>query len=85
MRNQIIAEKNIEEELRSWQGRLDVIDEAVDSADENLSKESKVEDQSFQESAHTESRQLSNLKLTRIELPKFNGNVLKFQNFWDQF
>ena len=49
------------------------------------SKESKVKDQSFQESVHTESRQSSNLKLPRIELPKFICDVLKFQNFWDQF
>ena len=25
------------------------------------------------------------MKLPRIELPKLNGDVLKFQNFWDQF
>ena len=59
LRNQIIAliaEENIEEELRSWKGLLDVIDKAVDSAHEYLSKESKVKDQSSQESAHTESR-----------------------------
>ena len=88
LRNQIIAliaEENIEEELRSWKGLLDVIDKAVDSTHEYLSKESKVKDQSSQESAHTESRQSSNLKLPRIELSKFNGDVLKFQNFWDQF
>ena len=88
MRKQIIAliaEENIEEEPRSWKGLLDVIDKAIDSAHEYLSRESKVEDQSSQESAHTESRQSSNLKLPGIELPKFNGDVLKFQNFWDQF
>ena len=60
LRNQIIpliTEENIEEELRSWKGLLDVIDKAVDSAHEYLSKESKeskVKDQSSQESAHTE-------------------------------
>ena len=44
LRNQIIAliaEENIEEELRSWKGLLDVIDKAVDSAHEYLRKESK--------------------------------------------
>ena len=88
LRNQIdalIAEENIEEELRSWKGLLDVIDKAVDFAHEYLSNDSKVEDQSSQESRYTESHQSSNLKQPRIELPKFNGDVLKFQNFWDQF
>jgi len=46
----LIPEENIEEELRSWKGLLDVIDKAVDSSHECLSKESKVEDQSSQES-----------------------------------
>jgi len=81
----LIAEENIEEELRSCKGLLDVIDKAVDSAHESPSKESKVEDQSSQESTHTESHQLSKLNLPRIALPKFNGDVLKFQNVWDQF
>ena len=27
----------------------------------------------------------SNLKLPKLELPKFYGDVMKFQNFWDQF
>ena len=77
----MIAKENIEEELCSCKGLLDVIDKVVDSAYEYLSKESKVEDQISQESARTESRQFSNLKLPTIELPKFNGDVLKFQNF----
>ena len=44
-----------------------------------------MEDQSSKENTHTDSRQSSNLKLPRIELPKFNWDVLKSQNFWDQF
>ena len=44
-----------------------------------------MEDQSSKQTTHNESRQRSNLKLPRIELPKFNGDVLKFQNFWDHF
>ena len=43
-----------------------------------------MEDQSSKENTHTDSRQSSNLKLHRIELSKFNGDVLKFQHFWDQ-
>lgn len=36
-------------------------------------------------SVEKDSHQSSNLKLPRIELPKFHGDVLKFQNFRDQF
>ena len=64
---------------------MDALDKAVDLAHEYLNKESKVEDQSSKESTLNESRQSTNLKLPRIELPKFNGDVLKLQNFWDQF
>ena len=37
------------------------------------------------ENTHTDSRQSLDLKLSRIEVPKFNGDELKSQNFWDQF
>ena len=89
LRNEIvalIAEDMIEEELRKWGDLLRVVDKAIDVAHEYLQKDSKVEDhQSSKENTHTDSRQSSSLKLPRIELPKFNGDVLKFQNFWDQF
>jgi len=62
-----------------------VVDKAIDVAHEYLQKDCRVEDQSSQENTHTDSRQSSNLKLHRIELSKFNWDVLKFQNFWDQF
>ena len=82
----MIAEDMIEEELRKWGDLLRVVDKAIDVAHEYLQKDSKVEDhQSSKENTHTDSRQSSSLKLPRIELPKFNGDVLKFQNFWDQF
>ena len=44
--------ENIEEKLCSWKDLLNVMKKTADSANENLSKESKVEDQSSQESAH---------------------------------
>lgn len=91
LRNRIIsllADEEIEDELHSWREFLDMIDKAVDAAHEYLNKESNLEDQSSKGSvhkSHKDSHQPSNLKLPRIELPKFNGDVLKFQNFWDQF
>ena len=39
----------------------------------------------FKRSVYKDSHQSSNLKLHRIELPKLSGDVLKFQNFCDQF
>ena len=89
LRNEIvalIAEDMIEEELRRWGDLLCVAGKAIDVAHEYLQKDCKVEDhQSSKENTHTDSRQSSSLKLPRIELLKFNGDVLKFQNFWDQF
>ena len=82
LRNEIvalIAEDMIEEELRRWGDLLRVVDKTIDVAHEYLQKDCKVEDhQSSKENTHTDSRQSSSLKLPRIELPKFNGDVLKF-------
>ena len=44
-----------------------------------------MEDDSSKDIAHISSRVSSSLKLPRIELPKINGDALKFQNFWDQY
>ncbi|KAJ7378903.1 hypothetical protein OS493_019594 [Desmophyllum pertusum] len=86
LRNRIIsllADEEIEDELHSWRELLDMIDKAVDAAHEYLNKESNLEDQSSKGSvhkSHKDSHQPSNLKLPRIELPKFNvltGNALQ--------
>ena len=60
---------------------MDGIDQALDAAHEYLNKECNSEEQSPKGSVHNDSHESSNLKLPRIEL----SNVLKFQNFWDQF
>ena len=54
---------------------MDGIDQALDAAYEYLNKECNSKG-----SVHKDSHQSSNLKVPRIELPKFGGDVLKFQN-----
>jgi len=81
----LLADEEIENELCFWREFLDEIDQALDVAHEYLNKECNSEEQSSKGSVNKNSHQSSNLKLPRIELPKFSGAVLKFQNFWDQF
>ena len=81
----LLADEEIENELCCWREFLDEIDQALDAAHEYLNKQCNSEVQSSKWSVHKDSHQSSNLKLPRIELPKFSGDVLKFQNFWDQF
>ena len=64
---------------------MDRIDQAVDAAHEYLNRESNSEEQSSKGNVLKDSHQSSNLELPKIELPKFSGDVFKFQNFWDQF
>ena len=81
----LLADEEIENELCCWREFLDEIDQDLDAAHEYLNKKCNSEEQSSKGSIHKDSHQSSNLKLPRIELPKFSGDVLKFQNFWDQF
>ena len=81
----LLADEEIESELCCWREFLGEIDQALDAAHEYLNEECHSEEQSSKGSVHKDSHQSSNLKLPRIELPKFSGDVLKFQNFWDQF
>ena len=81
----LLADEEIENELCCWREFLDEIDQTLDAAHEYLNKQCNSEEQSSKGSVHKDSHQWSNLKLPRIELPKFSGDVLKFQNFWDQF
>ena len=82
--NSLLADKEIENELL-LEEFLDEIDQALDAAHEYLDKECNLEKQSSKGSVHKDSHQSSNLKMPRIELPKFSGDVLKFQNFWNHF
>ncbi len=74
-----------DDELSCRRGFLDRKDQAVDAAYEYLNKESNLKEQSSKGCVQKNSHQSSNRKLPRIELPKFNCDVLKLQNFWGQF
>ena len=81
----LLADEEIENELYCWGEFLDGIDQALDAAHKYLNNECNSEEKSSKGSVHIDSHQSSDVKLPRIALPKFNGDVFKFQNFWDQF
>ncbi|XP_068750876.1 uncharacterized protein [Montipora capricornis] len=80
----LISDDEIAEEAQKWIDYQQGIDNALDIAQEYISKQSvsKVDEQTSSGSAE---HKQSHLKLPKLELPKFDGDVLKFQNFWDQF
>ena len=86
----LVQEKEIENELANWNNLVEEIDKHIDIAQEYLDQECKSSDSSESMSSKNSSAaidncQTSSLKLPRIELPQFGGELLKFQNFWDQF
>ena len=75
----LILENEIAEESQRWFDYQRAIDNALDIAQEYISNQSisKVDEQTT--SCSTEHKQ-SRLKLRKLELPRFEGDVLKFQN-----
>ena len=87
VRDEIIAlipDNEIAEEAQKWIDYQTAIDNTLDIAQEYLSKLSspKVDEQAISGSAECKR---SHLKLPKLELPKFDGDVLTFHNFWDLF
>ncbi|PFX17050.1 hypothetical protein AWC38_SpisGene18645 [Stylophora pistillata] len=80
----LISDDEVAEEAQKWIDYQRVIDNALDIAQEYISRQaiSKADEQTTSSSAE---HKQSHLKLPKLELPKFDGDVLKFQNFWDQF
>ena len=80
----LIPDDEIAAEAQKWIDYQRAIDNALDIAQEYISKlsVSKVDEQTSSGSAE---HKQSHLKLPKLELPKCDGYVLKFQNFWDQF
>ena len=75
----LIPENEIAEEAQRWIDYQRAIDNALDIAQEYISNQSisKVDEQTT--SGSTEHKQ-SHLKLRKLELPKFDKDLLKFQN-----
>ena len=87
VRDEIIAlipDNEIAEEAQKWIDYQTAIDNTLEIAQEYLSKLSslKVDRQATSRSAECKR---SHLKVPKLELPKFDGVVLRFQNFWDLF
>ena len=82
VRDEIIA--LISDEAQKWIDYQRVIDNALDVAQEYIAKQSvsKVDVQTTSGSAE---HKQPHLKLPKLELPRFDGDVLKFQNFGGQF
>ena len=79
----LLSDEEMEDELSCWREFSDRIHQAIDAAHEYLNKECNSEHKGG--SVHKDSHQPISLKLPRIELPKYDGDMLKFQNFWDHF
>ena len=87
VRDEIIApisDDAIVEEAQKWIDYRRVIGNALDVAQEYISKQS-VSKADEQTSSGSAEHKQSYLKLPKLELPKFDGDVLKFQKLWDQF
>lgn len=80
----LIPDDEVAEEAQKWIDYQRVFDTALDIAQEYISRQaiSKADEQTTSSSAE---HKQSHLKLPKLELSKFDGDVLKFQNFWDQF
>jgi hypothetical protein len=76
-----LSEHEVEDEARAWIHYLNYVDEVIDIAQAYLSKNNESNNSAMATSDNLK----SNLKLPKLELPKFYGDVMKFQNFWDQF
>jgi len=80
-----LPEERVDDETLLWVTYLQSIDEAVDIAEAYLVKEKEnIKSEGSTSDTSTYNKQ-SNLKLPKLELPKFYGDFLKFQNFWDQY
>lgn len=74
----LIPDDEVAEEAQKWIDYQRVFDNALDIAQEYISRQaiSKADEQTASSSAEHK---------PKLELSKFDGDVLKFQNFWDQF
>ena len=80
-----LAPELFEEDFANSQQKLSAVYECRDAAEERLLQLTKIEDSPPTPSENSVSSVRPAIKLPKLDLPKFRGNIVDFNAFWEQF